>query len=137
MSATVLTQEQLEHLAEQLAEKLAPRIVEQLAPVLAADADAPGSLVDATTLAKLLGVSRETVYEHRDELGARRIGTGNRPRLRFDVSRALAAWDQAAQIATAEPEPATQTTSRQHSRKRPERTRAGAPLLEVKGRAAA
>ena len=38
-------------------------------------------LLDAE-LAKQLGVTRTWVYQHADELGARRIGNGPRPRLR-------------------------------------------------------
>jgi hypothetical protein len=39
--------------------------------------------LDAQEVAERLGVSREWVYEHGAELGARRIGSGRRPRLRF------------------------------------------------------
>ena len=39
--------------------------------------------LDAHEVAQRLGVSRDWVYEHADELGASRIGTGPRPRLRF------------------------------------------------------
>lgn len=46
-------------------------------------------LVDAATLAKLLGVSRAYVYDNSDALGAIPVGDGPRPRLRFDVQRAL------------------------------------------------
>jgi hypothetical protein len=42
-------------------------------------------LVDAATLAAELGVERSWVYEHRDELAPVRLGTGLKPRLRFDV----------------------------------------------------
>jgi hypothetical protein len=42
-------------------------------------------LVDAATLARALGVKRAWVYEHCDDLGAVRLGTGSKPRLRFDV----------------------------------------------------
>jgi hypothetical protein len=42
-------------------------------------------LVDAAALATHLGVSREYVYEHASELGARRLGSGPRARLRFDL----------------------------------------------------
>lgn len=49
-------------------------------------------LVDAAELARHLGVSRATVYDRADELGAVPIGDGRRPRLRFDLARALAAW---------------------------------------------
>ena len=48
-------------------------------------------LVDATTLAGELGVDRSWVYSHRDELGAVRLGSGSKPRLRFDVQVARAA----------------------------------------------
>jgi hypothetical protein len=41
-------------------------------------------LVDATELARLLGVSRAFIYEHADALGAMRLGTGKKARLRFD-----------------------------------------------------
>lgn len=46
-------------------------------------------LVDAATLARILGVSRATVYAHADELGAIRLGTGSHARLRFDPRRWL------------------------------------------------
>lgn len=45
-------------------------------------------LVDASTLASELGVERSWVYAHRDELGAIQLGTGAKPRLRFDVATA-------------------------------------------------
>jgi hypothetical protein len=45
-------------------------------------------LVDAATLATELGVTRSWIYEHRDELGVVRLGTGTKPRLRFDVKTA-------------------------------------------------
>jgi hypothetical protein len=47
-----------------------------------------GRLVDAATLAAQLGVTRSWIYEHRDELGVVRLGTGTKPRLRFDVETA-------------------------------------------------
>ncbi len=45
-------------------------------------------LVDAATLAADLGVERSWVYAHRDELGAIQLGTGSKPRLRFDLATA-------------------------------------------------
>ena len=47
-------------------------------------------LVDAATLARLLGISRATVYAKAEELGAIRVGTGKRARLRFDPTRLVA-----------------------------------------------
>lgn len=46
-------------------------------------------LVDAQELADVLRVSRAFVYEHADELGAIPLGTGPKPRLRFDPEAAL------------------------------------------------
>jgi predicted DNA-binding transcriptional regulator YafY len=50
------------------------------------------NLVTAAQLADMLGVSRETVYEHANELGGKRIGNGKRGRLRFDPAVALDRW---------------------------------------------
>jgi len=50
-------------------------------------------LVDAATIARILGISRATVYEHSGALGAVRLLEGSRPRLRFDVTKARAAWE--------------------------------------------
>jgi hypothetical protein len=71
-----LDDDQLERLADLIAERLR---------------DAPparGPLVDARELARLLGVSRSSVYEHARDLGAIRIG-GERGRLRFDPAVAM------------------------------------------------
>ena len=46
---------------------------------------------DAATVARLLGVSRATVYAKADQLGAIRVGNGPRARLRFDLSRVVSA----------------------------------------------
>jgi hypothetical protein len=68
-------------------------LVERVAERLRTD-NAP-ELVDAATLAQTLGVSRDTVYAHADELGGRRVGDGARPRLRFDPAVALDTWQPA------------------------------------------
>jgi hypothetical protein len=60
-------------------------------------------LLDANEIAKRHGVSREFVYEHADELGAVRLGTGPRPRLRFNpaaVAERLAAISAAGSSST-------------------------------------
>jgi hypothetical protein len=76
-----LTDDQLDVLAGLVAERLSTHTE-------------PGqaALVDAQTVADTLGISRDTVYEHAAELGGRRIGDGARPRWRFNVADALAAW---------------------------------------------
>ena len=41
-------------------------------------------LVDAAELARRLGIERSWVYTHAIELGAVKLGSGRKPRLRFD-----------------------------------------------------
>lgn len=67
-----------------LVDAIAERVLELLG---ARHADS--RLVSAGELAKLLGRSREWVYEHAEDLGGRHIGDGKRPRLWFDVDRAV------------------------------------------------
>lgn len=72
---------QLEVLADALAERIAPRLARR-------------PLVDAAELARVLGVKREWVYEHAVLLGAKRLdedgeGKKKKPRLRFDVEKAI------------------------------------------------
>src|ERR1700690_3814881 len=68
-------------------------LVEQIAERLGVGGEPSGQkmasrLVTAQELADTLGVSPETVYAHAEELGARRLGDGPRPRLRFDLDQA-------------------------------------------------
>jgi hypothetical protein len=72
-----------------LVERVAVRVVELLE---ARQSPATPALVDAATLARVLGVSRSTIYDRASELGAIEIGDSDRPRLRFDVERARKAW---------------------------------------------
>lgn len=71
---------------EAIAERAAKRTVE----LLRADDDVSAGhrLVSAAEVAHELNVSRQWVYEHAEELGARRLGDGPRPRLRFDLETA-------------------------------------------------
>lgn len=81
MSVAALTERDLA-----LVDAIAERVLELLA-----ERAARPRLVTAAELAELLGVKREWVYEHAQELGAQALGAGDRPRLRFDVDRALSA----------------------------------------------
>ncbi|HKO38856.1 MAG TPA: hypothetical protein VJU14_10855 [Solirubrobacterales bacterium] len=47
-------------------------------------ASSTAGLVDVAEVARRFGVSRDYVYDNADRLGVIRIGTGARPRLRFD-----------------------------------------------------
>jgi hypothetical protein len=84
-----LEDDQLERLADLVAQRLSNT------------SSARGPLVDAQELARLLGVSRSVVYDHARDLGAIRIGSGTRGRLRFDPQVAMRAVR-----ATYSPEPA-------------------------------
>jgi hypothetical protein len=83
-SAITLAPVQLELLADLIAARLRQDEVPAAAPTR-------GGLVDVHELAALLGVSRSWVYQHAAELGAVRLGSGPRPRLRFDREAARAA----------------------------------------------
>ena len=70
--------------------RLAPESVEAIARRLAellhepTATQAPHRLVSAAEVAETWGVDRSWVYTHAEQLGARRLGAGERPRLRFD-----------------------------------------------------
>jgi hypothetical protein len=69
-----LAPDSIEALARRLAELLSPR-------------ETPRSrrqLLTAEEVAQWWGIGRRWVYDHADDLGARRLGAGRRPRLRFD-----------------------------------------------------
>lgn len=74
-----------------LADALAPRLAVRLAALLEEAPAAAPPLVDVAEVARVLGVSAAFVYDHADELGAVRLGTGPKARLRFDVEAAKAA----------------------------------------------
>lgn len=118
---------------EELVERVAVRVVEMLVE----RGHAPASrLVDAEELACLLGVSRSTIYDRASELGAVQLGDGGRPRLRFDVEQARAAWTR--RVSSERSQPAEVPASAPVRRRRRDRHATGAaPLLPVKGHEAA
>ena len=97
-------------LAAEDVEAIASRVVELLASLELATTSA---LVDAATLARELGVSRAYVYEHATELGAVRLGSGPKARLRFNPERVLEGLS---------PQPFTPTAT-SPTRRRPQRSR--------------
>jgi hypothetical protein len=75
----------IDELAVRISDAVAGRIIEviqaeQISPQLSSTA----GWLDAHQVARRLGVSREWVYQHADELGCIRLGGGACPRLRFD-----------------------------------------------------
>jgi len=100
--------------------------------------------VDAAELTTVLGVSRDFIYSHAAELGAIRLGSGPRARLRFDPAHALDAL--AARSCSESPQPPERPAHgapgpRRGAAMRPgardrgpgARTLAGAPLLPIVG----
>lgn len=81
--SVLLDDETIERLARRVAELLSER--ERSAS--ATGPDRPGRLLSAAQVAERWQIDREWVYAHADELGAMRLGTGPRPRLRFDPAR--------------------------------------------------
>jgi predicted DNA-binding transcriptional regulator AlpA len=74
----------IEEIADRIIDAIVARVVEVLREEgLSPRASRQTAWLDAQEVARWLGVSREWVYEHAEELGASRIGTGPRPRLRF------------------------------------------------------
>ena len=87
VTATTITlaPDQLLELADLVAERLSRCAATQLVE------RAERRLVSAGELSRQLGIDRSWVYANADALGARRVGNGPRPRLRFDLDEALAA----------------------------------------------
>lgn len=83
MSRTPFPEEAGElRLAPDSIEALARRLAELLEP--SDQPSQPKQLISAQAVSEWWGVGRRWVYDHADQLGARRLGTGSRPRLRFD-----------------------------------------------------
>ena len=66
---------------EAIADSVAQRTAELIRPRLWL------GLVDAAEVAQRLGVHESWVYAHAEELGAIRLGDGQKARLRFDLER--------------------------------------------------
>lgn len=108
--AVVLSDEQLETLADLIADRLR--------------STSAGELIDAAELASRISRSRDFVYEHAALLDAVRIGDGPRPRLMFRWPQVL---DRLAAHDTPAPKPPSQAP---RSRKRT----TGVELLPIGGK---
>lgn len=108
---------------------IARRVVELLAPT-PAPTPAPTTMVDAEAVARRFGVERSWVYQHSEALGAIRLGTGPRARLRFDPE--LVATALKASPAGAPSPPAAPERARARARARPHQSPAGVSLLPIR-----
>jgi hypothetical protein len=109
---------------------LADAIAERVVCLL--DSTPRYGLVDAATVAAALGVSRDCVYAHAGELGAQRIGSGPRGRLRFDLDQALSAWTSRS-ISKESQAPQTPAATGGMSSGRRQRLGSSPALLPIKG----
>ncbi|HEX5714213.1 MAG TPA: hypothetical protein VFX85_12955 [Solirubrobacterales bacterium] len=68
--------------------KLDPQVIDAIARRVVELLEQKGlqkrELVDAAELARMFGIERSWVYSHAIELGAVKLGSGRKPRLRFD-----------------------------------------------------
>jgi predicted DNA-binding transcriptional regulator AlpA len=78
-------------------EDLAHRVAELVGPAAApppaerrAGTTEEARMLTAAQVAERWGVDRSWVYDHADQLGARRLGSGKRPRLRFEPAEVAA-----------------------------------------------
>jgi len=114
--------------------KLDPQTVEAIARRVVELLDRRGlsggpELVDAAELAQRLGIERSWVYTHAIELGAVKLGSGRKPRLRFDPQVAARFLRQVGEAPAAGPRPPI----RGERAGRPRRVQDQAPLLPIKG----
>jgi hypothetical protein len=86
VESRVLTDGDVEAIAEATGARVADLVAS--APTFA--------LLDARQLARDLGVSLDYVYAHATELGAMRLGSGPKARIRFDLERARQALERRA-----------------------------------------
>ncbi len=93
---------------------------------------ARGGLVTAATVAAVLGVSRDCVYAHADELGGKRICDGPLGRLRFDLDRALAALTPCSTSKESQ-QPKTPTNTGSSPRRRRQGMGSSVELLPIRG----
>lgn len=109
----------------QTIEAIARRVVELLERQ--AQAEKP-ELVDAAELARRLGIERSWVYTHAIELGAVKLGSGRKPRLRFDPEIAARVLHRSGEGPAADPPARSGKRAR-----RPRRPEGQVRLLPIKG----
>lgn len=117
--ARTLTDADVDAIAAALERRLAPKLEPAGPP-------ARIGLIDAAEAARRLGVGRQFVYDHADELGVVRLTEGARPRLRFDAELV----ERLRQRRAAPPEATRPPARRPRARRR---ARGGIPLLEIRG----
>lgn len=113
------------HLDPASVDAIARRVAELLA------ADAP-TLLDAAAVARRVGRGRAWVYDHAVDLGAVRLGGGERPRLGFEPSK-VAEYLDACKSSRRTREPEKRATERRMRRAPTSAIGQGDGLLPIRG----
>lgn len=107
---------------------LVDAIAERVAELLRDDGgSSEHRLVSAAEVARELNVGRQWVYEHAEELGARRLGDGPRARLRFDLETVRAASVCLSSKQSQAPDPSIEAGSERGAARRPRQLPNGLP----------
>lgn len=106
------------HLDSASVEAVARRVVE-----LIRGEEGSKELIDAAEVARRFSLSRDYVYRHADDLGGVRLGSGPKPRLRFDPAKVAEALGGSSGV---EPQP-------KRAAVRPVRNGRGVTLLPIRG----
>lgn len=112
---------------EQAIRELAEALVDVLEErgIFTKPEEPPGRVLNVGDVAKLLGCSRQWVYEHATELGAFRFTSGPRGRIGFDRDE-IERWKRDRRDERTIPTP---RTTRRRGRPRKGTTAAGVPLI--------
>jgi hypothetical protein len=116
---------------DDLLDLLADRLADRLASRLELATKPREALVNADEIARMMGKKRSWVYDHANELGAVRLGSGPRPRLGFYPARANEYLQSVTNPPVSSPLP---RPAPRHRRPKSGYTPAGAKLLTVRGR---
>lgn len=114
-----LSRDEINAIASAMAPAVADAVAQRVLELV--DERQGDGLVDAAKLARVLGVDRDWVYEHGERLGAIRLGDGPRPRLRFEIGRAVESFTRLSAQARVTP----LTGRQQPPVPRPRRSRGG------------
>ena len=101
-------------------------IARRVAELLHGDPAASAQYVDASTIVRRFGATRAWVYQHKAELGAVPLGSGPKPRLRFDMTPVR-------QVIAREGDASPPRRPGRPRSPRPPRTPTGLPALEYEG----
>jgi hypothetical protein len=122
------------HLAPASVDALVEAVAQRVVELLGGGDRSSDGLVDAAAVARDLGVSRDYVYEHADELGVVRLGDGKKSRLRFNLDEARAALSAARDASGGHKSQPREAAARAGSRRRrASAAGTGADLLPIRG----